>query len=83
MVTNNKFNINEIKLTVPEYSKNKHNLSSAKTIDEINELELIKEIKEISKTKKFFNKRNFHNKNLVFFGMGDYVYSLNIQALLV
>ena len=57
MVTNNKFNINEIKLTVPEYSKNKDNPSSAKTIDEINELELIKEIKEISKTKKFFSKR--------------------------
>ena len=70
MVTNNKFNINEIKLTVPEYSKNKDNLSSAKTIDEINKLELIKEIKEISKTKKFFSKRNFHNKDLVFFGMG-------------
>ena len=44
MVTNNKFNINEIKLTVPEYSKNKDNPSSAKTIDEINELELIKAV---------------------------------------
>ena len=80
MVTNNKFNINEIKLTVPEYSKNKDNLSSAKTIDEINKLELIKEIKEISKTKKFFSKRNFHNKDLVFFGMGGS--SLGIKTII-
>ena len=80
MVTNNKFNINQIKLTVPEYSNNKHNPSSAKTINEINELELIKEIKELNKTKTLLNKRNFQNKDLVFFGMGGS--SLGIKTII-